>query len=74
MTLQQRIGRVIRKRRRALHLKQASLAEQMGIHPGNFSRLERGRVNFTIRTFDRLCTALNTKPSKVLKEAEDWPD
>lgn len=63
-------SRVIRKHRTRKGLSQETLAEEAGIHRTYVGLLERGKRKATIDVADRLATALGTKLSTLISEAE----
>ncbi len=64
------IGAVVRRRRKALGMNLAMLAEQIGSDPGNLSRIERGQQDYTPSWLEAVATALNTTVSEIVAEAE----
>lgn len=56
--------------RRQLGLTQEQLAERVGIDITALSRIERGTVNFTFRTFLDLAKALRVAPATLLKHTK----
>jgi transcriptional regulator with XRE-family HTH domain len=58
------------KLRRQLGLTQEELAERVGVNTTALSRIERGTVNFTFRTFLDLAKALRVAPAGLLKPAK----
>jgi transcriptional regulator with XRE-family HTH domain len=57
--IKQRFGKAIRRRRRELDLSQEQLAEQAGLHRTYISNLERGELNPSLETIEKLANALN---------------
>lgn len=53
-----RIGMEVARRRRALGLTQAQLADEVGTSEAAISRLESGDANATVRTLQRVAAAL----------------
>lgn len=51
-------GRRIRNARKALHLTQEELSEQVGISPSFLGHIERGSRKSSVETIMRLCVAL----------------
>jgi transcriptional regulator with XRE-family HTH domain len=54
------------RRRRALGLSQEAVAEAAAMDQSQYSRIERGRVDPSIRMVTRLARALRTTPSELL--------
>jgi transcriptional regulator with XRE-family HTH domain len=55
------------RRRRALGLSQDAVAEAAMMDQSQYSRIERGRVDPSIRTLTRVARALETTPSELLR-------
>jgi transcriptional regulator with XRE-family HTH domain len=55
------------RRRRALGLSQEAVAEAAVMDQSQYSRIERGRVDPSIRTLTRVARALGTTPSELLR-------
>jgi transcriptional regulator with XRE-family HTH domain len=55
------------RRRRALGLSQEAVAEAAVMDQSQYSRIERGRVDPSIRTLTRVARALATTPSELLR-------
>jgi transcriptional regulator with XRE-family HTH domain len=72
-----RVARRISARRRELALSQEALAALLGIAVKNVQRLESGRQNLSLRTLERVASALETSPEALLAgraEAEQAAD
>jgi transcriptional regulator with XRE-family HTH domain len=54
------------RRRRALGLTQEAVAAAAMMDQSQYSRIERGRVDPSVRTVTRLARALRTSPSELL--------
>ena len=63
------IGRVLRHKREELGISQEKLAELAGVDRSYVSILERGLKSPTVETLERICTALETLPERVLEDA-----
>lgn len=63
-------GKVIAALRQAAHLSQEELADRAAIHRTYVSQVERGLKSPTIVVLIRLAQALNTTPSKILRQFE----
>jgi transcriptional regulator with XRE-family HTH domain len=55
------------RRRRALGLSQEAVADAAMMDQSQYSRIERGRVDPSIRTLTRVARALGTTPSELLR-------
>jgi transcriptional regulator with XRE-family HTH domain len=64
------LGKIIADLRQAAALSQEDLAERAAIHRTYVSQMERGLKSPTIVTLLRLARALETTPSKILKQLE----
>jgi transcriptional regulator with XRE-family HTH domain len=58
LNIKQRFGKAVRQRRRELDLSQEQLAEQAGLHRTYISNLERGELNPSLETIEKLANAL----------------
>ncbi len=65
-----RFGNVIRKRRAALGLTQAGLAERSGFDRIYINELENGASNPTLNTLAKLAATLQVPISDLVHEAE----
>lgn len=65
-TIKQRFGKAIRKRRRELDLSQEVLAEKADLHRTYISNLERGEINPTLESIERLTQALEITIARLL--------
>lgn len=63
-------GKIIASLRRAARFSQEELADRAAIHRTYVSQIERGLKSPTIVMLLRLAKALNTTPSKILKQLE----
>lgn len=72
------IGRRVARRRRELGLKQAQVAEVVGISNNHMSAIERARSIPSVEVVIRLAVALDTTPDEFLvgtlhqKDREEW--
>ena len=73
-SLEQAIGRQVRRLRGRLGLPAADIAASAGISTGMFSKIERGMVSASLATLKALAEALNTSPSALLAAAEERSD
>ncbi|WFU23158.1 helix-turn-helix transcriptional regulator [Bradyrhizobium sp. CB1717] len=63
-------GKIIANLRNAAGLSQEELAERAKIHRTYVSQIERGLKSPTLVMLFRLAQALNTTPSKIVKQVE----
>ncbi|MCP1136290.1 helix-turn-helix domain-containing protein [Paenibacillus polysaccharolyticus] len=63
-----RVGKKIRLYRKARKLTQEELGELLQIDYSYLGRIERGEVNITIETLNKIANALNIAPSQLLEE------
>ena len=70
ITIQQRLGRAVRRLRAQADYSQESFAAAAGVHRTYMGLVERGRVAATIITLEKIADALGIKPSELLAEAE----
>ncbi len=61
------IGRSITEFRNGQGMSQETLATQAGINRAYVSRIENGKVAFSIPIFLKICTALNLDPRRLLE-------
>jgi transcriptional regulator with XRE-family HTH domain len=57
----------LRRRRAELGLSQEAVALEAGMDQSQYSRIERGEVDPSIRTLTRIARALGTTPSELLR-------
>jgi transcriptional regulator with XRE-family HTH domain len=69
-TLQQKLGRAVRRLRSQADYSQESFAAAAGIHRTYMGLVERGRVAATLTTIQKIASALGMAPSELLAEAE----
>lgn len=62
------LGAEIRRRREALNLSQAKLADDAGVHINVIGRLERGSYNPTVVTLGAVAAALGVSLSAILDQ------
>lgn len=61
------------RRRRALGLTQDAVAEAAMMDQSQYSRIERARVDPSIRTLTRVARALRTTPAQLLEGVRSSP-
>lgn len=64
------LGKVIASLRHSAHISQEELADRAAIHRTYVSQVERGLKSPTITVLFKLAKALNTTPSKILRQLE----
>ena len=64
------VGLAIRRRREARGLSQEALAERAEAHRTYVSLVERGQRNITVDKLSDIATALEVRPSQLLRQAE----
>ena len=69
-TLQERLGRAVRRVRKAADYSQESFADLVGVHRTYMGAVERGEVNISLQNIERIAEALELRVSKLLQEAE----
>jgi transcriptional regulator with XRE-family HTH domain len=70
LTIQQKLGRAVRRLRSRADYSQEAFAAAADIHRTYMGLVERGRVAPTIVTIQKIATALGITPSELLEEAE----
>ena len=70
LSLQQKLGRAVRRLRSDADYSQESFAAAVGIHRTYMGLIERGRVAVTIATLQKIADALGMAASELLAEAE----
>lgn len=78
LSIKQRFGKAIRRRRRELDLSQEELAERAELHRTYISNIERGELNPSLETMEKLVKALDINVSALFAnygiEVEDEPE
>lgn len=69
-TLQQQLGKALRRRREALGFSQESYADEIGMHRTYYSAVERGEKNLQLDTLQKICAGLKTSIWQVFQDAE----
>ncbi len=67
-------GQAIRQTREKQGLSQEDLSFESGLDRTYISGVERAVRNPTVKTVLRICQALGTKPSTLMRRAEDYAD
>ena len=73
MKLQDRFGRNLRALRNRLGLSQRDVAKASGIAQTDISLIERGQVNLTVGTMERLARVVDRDAMNLLTEKPDDP-
>ena len=63
--LKDRLANGLRRERTRRKWTQEEAAERAGLHPRHLQKLERGTVNVTLRTLERLCRAFGVDISQL---------
>jgi transcriptional regulator with XRE-family HTH domain len=61
-----KVGRKINLARRKLNMTQLDLALDSHLHPTSIGRIERGEINPTLPTLNKIARALRMKPSELM--------
>jgi len=61
------LGKNLKKIRTTKKLSQGAIARKLGVHRAYISGIESGKRNPTIATIERLATALNINPDRLIK-------
>jgi DNA-binding XRE family transcriptional regulator len=68
--LRQRLGRAVRRLRRAAGYSQEAFADHVRVHRTYMGAIERGEVNVSLDNIERVAAALGMTPDRLLAEAE----
>lgn len=71
--LQKRLGRAIRRLRKAAGYSQEDFADFVGVHRTYMGAVERGEVNISLKNMEKIAGSLEITASKLLREAEKEP-
>ncbi len=69
-TLRSKLGRAVRRLRRAAGYSQESFADKCGVHRTYMGSVERGETNISLDNLERIAKALNMTAGQLLVEAE----
>ena len=69
-TLRTKLGRAVRRLRRAAGYSQESFADKCGVHRTYMGAVERGETNISLDNLERIARALSLSPGELLLEAE----
>ena len=64
------LGIAIKKARQAASISQELLAVDSGLDRSYLGGVERGEHNLSLMSFKKICTALELKPSELLKRSK----
>lgn len=64
----EKLGARIKTRREEIHLRQAELAESIGLSRTSVTNIERGRQRLFLDQFAEICHALKVPPSEMIPE------
>lgn len=62
------LGRAVRRLRTAAGYSQEAFADVVGVHRTYLGLIERGAVNVTLTTLEKLAVALDRTPARLLDE------
>ena len=74
LTLEKRLAKAIRNRRRKQRISQEKCAAAAGIHRTYMSSIERATVSISVGVAAKVAAALNMPLSQLLKDAERLAD
>lgn len=61
-----KVGKKIRIARGKAGLTQEEVSEKIGVHVSTFGRIERGELNASLQTLNKIAQALKVKPKDLL--------
>ena len=64
------LGDAVRRLRKSAGLSQEALADMAGVDRSHMGKIERGERNITFLNIARVASALNARPSDLLREAD----
>jgi transcriptional regulator with XRE-family HTH domain len=70
LPLQRRLGRAVRRLRKARMYSQEGFADHVGVHRTYMGSVERGEQNISLANIARIAKRLGLKPWQLLREAE----
>lgn len=65
MNSQEKIGKMFKKARKEMGLKQSEIAEKAGVGANYYSIIERGEANPTVEILTKIAKVLRIKPSEI---------
>ena len=66
MSTEQTIAKNLRELRKLKHMTQTEVAQKAKISTNHYAKIERGEVNATITTLERIIKSLGAKSSDIL--------
>jgi len=66
MTTKQKFGQKLKKIREGKNLTQEELASRANLSANYYAKIERGEINITFQTLQKIVTALKVKSSEIL--------
>ena len=72
-TLRKRLGRAVRRLRKAAGYSQEGFADLVGVHRTYMGAVERGEVNISLRNIEKIAGSLEITGGELLLEAEKEP-
>lgn len=66
MTSLQKLGHNLKKIRESKNLTQEELASKADLSANYYAKIERGEINITFKTLQKIAVALKTKSSEIL--------
>jgi transcriptional regulator with XRE-family HTH domain len=70
LSLQQKLGKAVRRLRETAGYSQEGFADAVGVHRTYMGAVERGEKNISLKNVERIAQTLKLKPSQLLGEAE----
>ena len=71
--LQERLGRAVRRLRKAAGYSQEGFADLVGVHRTYMGAVERGEVNISLRNIEKIAGSLEITGGELLLAAEKEP-
>lgn len=68
--LRTKLGRAVRRLRKAAGYSQESFADRCGVHRTYMGAVERGETNISLDNLERISRALNLSTGELLMDAE----
>jgi transcriptional regulator with XRE-family HTH domain len=68
--LRTKLGRTVRRLRKAAGYSQESFADRCGVHRTYMGAVERGETNISLDNLERISRALNLSAGELLMDAE----
>lgn len=71
MKLNGKLGKKIRKERKIRGWVQEEFANEIGMSPCSYGKIERGESNMSVNTLERIAKGLKMKPSELFDFDDD---